>query len=161
MDTLRLPKRTKTTIQELAGLAIEHLPLTFSNSDLYPGRKAFFPLPLKKRPNGMADFLYIYVESKLSHQPKDSILGFTQEDVTDESGFYLFKKSDASLEGQTYPLDILLTDVIEDDSIRDKVRDRIAEIKKMVHLDEDYLDVANGQWPYRISNESFGFKTLQ
>src|SRR4051812_36497342 len=91
MDAIRITKRTASTIQEVAGVALEHIPMTFSNSDLSPGRKVFFPIPMKKNPKNMTDFLYVYAESKLSGPPKNAKIGFTEDDVEDQVGVYLFK----------------------------------------------------------------------
>ncbi len=154
MEPLRLPKRTRNTIEEIAGIALEHLPMSFSPSDLGAGRKVFFPIPLKKNPLAQTDFLYVYAESKLPDTPKDKEIGFTEEDIINATGFYVFKKVHNRITGQVFPIDTLLKEVINDLSIRNRIIYRINEMKAMIRLDEDFIDMANmeravGNYPHK------------
>lgn len=115
---------------------------------------------MKKNPNDMTDYLYIYVESKLMQGPQDSDIGFTQADVVDETGIYLFKKNKEAVDGETFPLELLLTDVIEDPSLRNRIVYRVGEMREMVHLDDDFLSSATSEWNTRKSDQEFGFKRL-
>lgn len=161
MESIRLTKRSATAIVKAATIALEHIPMTFSNSDMFPGRKVFFPIPMKHTPKNMTDFLYVYAESKLSGPPTDPKNGFTENDVRDEVGVYLFKMDGDTVIGQTYPIDIFLSQVITDLSLRNRVIYRINEMRNMVHLDEGFLDFANTEWKVCSSPESFGIKRLQ
>src|SRR5258708_14767599 len=127
MDAIRITKRTASTIQEVVDIALEHIPMTFSNSDLSPGRKVFFPIPMKKNPKNMTDFLYIYAESKLAGPPKENS-DFTEEDVEDQVGVYLFKMDGDTVKGETYPIDIFLVEVIKDLSLRNRIIYRVNEM---------------------------------
>lgn len=147
---LPITKKSRVTIQELTGLALTHSPMTFAISDLAPGRKVFFPIPLKKRPKGMTDFLYVYVESKLPTDPQDKAVGFTQADVVDETGVYIFQNNADCPDGVTIPLDILLVDVIQDHSLRARLIQRVGEMRSMIHLDEEFLDGATLQWINKV-----------
>ena len=146
MESIKLTKRNVSTIAKVAGIALEHIPMTFSSSDLTPGRKVFFPIPMKQRPKDMTDFLYVYAESKLSGLPNDTISGFTEKDVTDESGVYLFKKDGNFIGGCTYSLSEFLEEIITDPSLRNRIIYRINEMRRMVHLDDTFLDLANTEW---------------
>lgn len=117
-------------------------------------------MPLKQKPDCDSDFLYIYVESRLSGAPKDTAVGFTQDDVVDEAGIYQFYKNTVRPTGAAMPLDALLADVISDLSLRNRILHRVGEMKTMVHLDDDFLEVASNEWRNRNSNDSFGLKTL-
>lgn len=161
MDDIRITKRTANTIAEVAGIALEHIPMTFSNSDLSPGRKVFFPIPMKKNPKNMTDFLYVYAESKLAGPPKDKNTGFTEADVEDQVGVYLFKMDGDTIQGQTYSLEVFLTDVIKDLSLRNRIIYRVNDMRNMVHLDDSFLEIANSEWKISKSPESFGIKRLQ
>lgn len=145
METLRLPKRVRSTIEEIASIALEHLPMTFSQSDFGPGRKVFFPIPLKKRPLAMIDYLYVYVESKLPDDPKNKDLGFTEEDIVDDAGIYIFKRNGRMVEGRVFPLETLLVDIITDLSLRSRIIYRVNEMKTMIHLDEEFIELANAE----------------
>lgn len=143
MDSIKLTKRNASTISEVVDMALEHIPMTFSNSDMFPGRKVFFPIPMKKNPKDSADFLYVYAESKLSGAPKNQRTGFTEQDVTDEVGIYLFKKNGEIISGRTYPMDTFLLEVMTDLSLRNRMIYRVNDMRKMVHLDESFLELAN------------------
>src|SRR5579864_7038816 len=104
METLRLPKRTRTTLVKIAGTALEYLPMTGAPSDGGPGRKIFFPIPLKNNPNCMEDFLYVFAESKLPFEPKERAVGFTEDDIVDSTGFYLFDKKGEHAIGKVFPM---------------------------------------------------------
>ena len=155
MEPIKLTKRTVSTIEEVAGIALEHIPMTFSASDLTPGRKVFFPIPMKKRPKDMTDFLYVYAESKLPGLPVDKIAGFTETDIKDESGIYLFKKDGKFVGGCTYSLEIFLEEIITDPSLRNRIIYRVNEMRRMVHLDDTFLDLANNEW---MSNKTKSFQ---
>lgn len=157
---IRITKRTANTIEEVAGIALEHIPMTFSNSDLSPGRKVFFPIPMKKNPKNMADFLYVYAESKLLGPPTDAVTGFTDKDVEDQVGVYLFKLDGKTIQGQTYSMDVFLSQVIKDLSLRNRIIYRVNEMRNMVHLDDTFLEIANSEWKLSKSPESFGIKRL-
>lgn len=157
MESLRLPKRTRTTIEKIAGIALEHLPMTFSPTDLGTGRKVFFPIPIKNRPTASSDFIYIYAESKLPYDPEDTEVGFTDTDVIDSTGVYVFKKIKSSttdrVYGQVFPLDVLLRDIISQLSLRNRIIYRINEMKTMIHLDEEFLELANMERAARRSTD--------
>jgi hypothetical protein len=141
--TLRLNKRTRSTLVKMAGTALEFLPMTGAPSDGGPGRKLFFPIPLKNKPNCMEDFLYVFAESKLPVEPKDRDLGFTEDDITDSTGIYLFNQHGDQSCGQVFPLETLFEEVFTDLSLRNRVMFKLDEMKKIVHLDDDFLDAAN------------------
>lgn len=155
MDTIKLTKRTVSTIERVADRALEHIPMTFSGTDLAPGRKVFFPIPMKSRPKDMTDFLYIYAESKLSGPPADKVSGFTDDDVKDETGVYFFQKDGDTIGGCTYRLDTFLEEIITDLSLRNRFIYRINEMRQMVHLDETFLELANKEW---LSSKTRSFK---
>jgi len=161
MQTIPLPKKSLTKLQELAGLALEHFPIKVSISDLSPGRKAYFDIPLKENPKDlMTDFLHIYVESKLTKQPKDSY-GFTVDDVTESTGVMVFKKTNDGVPvGEIFSLESLLNDLVSDLSLRNRILFRVQEMRRLIHLDDDFLAFANDEWTNRTSDESFGFGRL-
>jgi hypothetical protein len=160
MNAIRLTKKTASTIQEVAGIALENIPMTFSNSDLSPGRKVFFPIPMKKKPKNMTDFLYVFAESKLAGPPKNPSSGFTEEDVEDQVGVYLFKMEGETVNGCTYSIDTFLIEVIKDFSLRNRLIYRVNDMRNMIHLDDNFLDLANSEWRASKSPESFGIKRL-
>jgi hypothetical protein len=41
------------------------------------GRKIFFSIPLKMKAAELSDFVWVYAESKLSDEPQDAAIGFT------------------------------------------------------------------------------------
>jgi hypothetical protein len=137
MESLSLTKRSRSKLQELAGLALEYFPITFSASDRMPGHKAFFGIPLKE-------------------EPKDPI----KDDVTDLTGVYVFKKQNGAITGETHSLGILVGE-ITDLSLRNRIMHRVEEIRQMIHLDDDFLTAANIEWAAHPSDLVFGFKTLQ
>lgn len=155
METLRLTKRTANTIREVAGLALEHIPMTFSVTDLSPGRKVYFPLPMKKNPKEMTDFIYVYAESRITDVPKNSRTGFTDDDVTDEVGIYIFVKEGTCISGSTYSIENFLNNIDIDLSLRNRLIYRISEMRNMVHLDESFLDIANNEWNTNHNPASF------
>lgn len=163
METIKITKKSATTIVEIAALALEHIPMTFSNSDSAPGRKVFFPIPMKKDPKNTMDFVYVYAESKLVGAPRDQISGFTEEDIVDQTGVYMFRKNKDSkiIQGETFPLDVFLTDVIKDLSLQNRIIYRVSEMRNIVHLDEQFLDIANHEWRANKANaQSFGIQRL-
>ncbi len=161
MDPIKLTKRFVSNIVEAAGIALEHIPMIFSVSERAPGRKVFFPIPMKKDPKHPTDFVYFYAESKLLNAPQDLNSGFTELDIIDESGVYLFKKDGNFISGCTYPLDVFLTTVIDDLSLRNRIIYRINKMRGMVHLDDEFLEVANQEWITTKKNpQSFGIQRL-
>lgn len=162
MDMIRLPKKSVATLQELAGLALELFPIMFSTSDRMPGQKAYFGIPLKEEPKDpIIDFIHVFVESKLNVPPNDKALGFTNEDVTETTGVYVFKKKNGIIVGETHSLSMLLGEIITDLSLRNRILHRVEEMRQKVHLDDDFLTVMNIEWLARPSDAIFGFKTLQ
>lgn len=157
MDAIKITKRSALTIAEIAGGVLEHIPMTFSNSDLAPGRKVFFPIPMKKSPKDMTDFLYVYAESKLTTKPVDN-QGFTDQDVIDEVGVYLFKKTGQAVSGCTYPINIFLQEVITDLSLRNRMIYKVNDMRNMVHLDDTFLELANNE--YHCHKNDFGKKRI-
>jgi hypothetical protein len=143
METMRLTKRTCSTVVKMTDTALEFLPMTGAPSDIGSGRKVFFPIPLKNNPMCMEDFLYIFAESKLPFQPADTDLGFDDDDIMDSIGVYLFKNVKGRSCGQVYPLESLFQEVITDLSLQNRMIYRINEMKEIVHLDSDFLDAAN------------------
>jgi hypothetical protein len=160
MQTIKLTKKSRSTVAHVADAALEQLPMTFSTTDLTPGRKVFFPIPLKARPRDMWDFLYIYVESKLSRAPQNPEFGFTQDDIVEESGIYVFKKVKDRIVGVASPISDLFGEVITDLSLQNRIIYRVHEMKQMVRLDDDFLDAANLQWASSKDAEEFGIKRL-
>lgn len=160
MEQIKLTKRSRSTVAAIAAAALENLPMTFSTTDLTPGRKVFFPIPLKNRPRDMWDFLYIYAESKLSRAPINPEFGFSKDDIVDESGIYVFKKVKNRIVGVALPVSDLFADTITDLSLQNRIIFRINEMKEMVRLDEDFLDAANTQWAASKNAEEFGIKRL-
>ncbi len=158
MDSIKLTKNSVSNIVEAAGIALEHIPMTFSASDRAPGRKVFFPLRMKKSPRCVSDFVYFYAESKLANPPQDMKNGFTDIDVVDESGVYLFHKDGT---GCAYLLDEFLTNVIADPFLKNRIVGRLDEMQQMIHLDDDFLEAANHEWEAIHKNpQSFGIVRL-
>jgi hypothetical protein len=143
METLRLPKRTRTTLTKMAGTALEFLPMTGAPSDSGPGRKIFFPIPLKNNPDCMEDFLYVFAESKLPFHPNETDIGFTETDVVDSTGIYLFRKRGEQALGQVYTLETLFREVFTDLSLQNRMICKLAEMKILVHLDQEFIEAAN------------------
>lgn len=117
--------------------------MTISASDLGTGRKVFFPIPLKQKPIEMSDFLYVYAESKLVGDPQELEVGYTEADVITAAGVYVFKKVRDRTVGQVYALDVLFREVITDLSLRNRIIYRVNEMKNMIRLDEEFLELAN------------------
>ena|ERR1700733_1343139 len=159
MDALRITKTSVSNIAEAVDIALEHIPVTVSTSDTAPGRKVYFGLPMKKHPKSMADFIYVYAESKLPKPPTDLITGYTESDVFDTSGVYLFKKIGDVISGCTYMLEEFL-DKIDDLSLRNRLIYRVKEMREMVHLDDSFLEVANHEWSLHKNPHSFGIQRL-
>jgi hypothetical protein len=153
METLRLPKRTRTTLAKIAGTALEFLPMTGAPSDVGSGRKIFFPIPLKNNPACMEDFLYVFAESKLPFQPNEHDIGFTDTDIMDSTGIYLFKKRGGQAFGQVYTLETLFREVFTDLSLQNRVIYKLNEMKKLVHLDPEFIDAANADRVGRSSED--------
>ena len=117
------------------------MPVTFSESDLRVGKKAIFPLPLKMRSDEFTDFIYIYAESTLPNVPKDEAIGFTEDDVIDDTGIYLFKKVRERDCGETFPLEALTSQII-DPSVRDRIIRKVNKMKASVRLDQEFIELA-------------------
>lgn len=145
MDSIKITKRTASTIAELADIALEHIPMTFSATDLSPGRKVFFPIPMKKNPRNMADFIYVFAECRIQQAPKDKN-GYTDQDFLEDAGVYLFKKEGESMTGCTYPFHTFLQEVIKDLSLRNRMIYRISEMRNMVRLDDTFLELINSEY---------------
>jgi hypothetical protein len=143
IETLRLTKRTRTTLCKMAGTALEFLPMTGAPSDSGPGRKIFFPIPMKNEPTRMEDFLYVFAESKLPYIPQETDLGFTEADIKDTTGIYFFHKKGDQSEGRVYSLETVFREVFTDLSLQNRIIYKLGEMKKMVHLDSDFLAAAN------------------
>ena len=139
METLHLPKRTRSTLVKMADTALEYLPMSGAPSDGGPGRKVFFPIPLKHNPHTMEDFLYVFAESKLPDEPADKKVGFTEDDIINTTGIYLFHDSS----GSVFAMETLFREVITDLSLQNRMTYRLNEMKRMVHLDETFLEAAN------------------
>jgi hypothetical protein len=137
-----IPRRNLRTMKEIARKTLEHLPLTFSSSDFGMGRKVFFPIPLKRKPIMTSDFLYVFADLSLPHEPKEADLGFTEDDVINATGVYVFKEVRERIYGQVLPLIALLRD-LTDLSLRNRVICRVNEMLEMVRLDDEFLDEAN------------------
>lgn len=163
MESIRITKRSANTIEKIAAIALEHIPMTFSPSDIPPGRKVYFPIPTKKDPQGEMDFIYIYAESKLQGPPKNLDIGFTTDDIIDSTGVYIFsqKKGSKLVVGEVYPLDVFLRDVISDLSLRNRIIYRVGEMRDCVHLDEQFIEIVNGELRANKENAKiFGVKRL-
>lgn len=161
MDSIKLTKRSVSNIIEIVDVALEHIPMIFSTSERAPGRKVFFPIPMKKEPKFSTDFVYFYAESKLINPPQDLKSGFTDGDVVDESGVYLFKKDGDFISGCTYTLEVFLNDVIDDLSLRNRIIYRVGEMRRIVHLDDEFLEAANHEWITTHKDpQSFGIQRL-
>lgn len=143
MQTLPLTKRTKTTLVKMAGTALEFFPMTGAPSDCGPGRKIFFPIPLKNNPTCSEDFLYVFAESRLPYNPAEPDLGFTEDDIVNSTGIYLFGKTRPHAVGKVWPVDALFGEVFTDLALQNRVIFKINEMKKIVRLDDEFLDAAN------------------
>lgn len=153
METLRIPKRTRTTLVKMADTALEYLPMTGAPSDGGPGRKIFFPIPLKNNPNCMEDFLYVFAESKLPFKPKESEVGFTDDDIIDSTGFYLFDKRGDQAIGKVFQVETLFSEVFTDLTLQNRLTFKLNEMRKIVRLDDDFLDAANADQSTRSPQE--------
>jgi hypothetical protein len=127
----------------MAGTALEFLPMTGAPSDSGPGRKVFFPIPMKNEPECMEDFLYVFAESKLPFTPKEGDVGFTESDIVDNTGIYYFNKKGDSSSGKVYSLETVFREVFTDLSLQNRIIYKLNEMKKIVHLDPEFLDAAN------------------
>lgn len=143
MQTLPLNKRTKTTLCKMAGTALEFLPMTGAPSDCGPGRKIFFPIPLKKNPGCSEDFLYVFAESKLPYEPAEPEIGFTEDDIINTTGIYLFSKARPHAVGAVWSVDVLFAEVFTDLALQNRVIYKLNEMKKIVKLDDEFLEAAN------------------
>jgi hypothetical protein len=155
MDELKITKRRASRIREVAGCVLESIPMTFSITDLSPGRRVYFPIPMMKNPKEMSDFLYVYAESKLTDIPKNEKIGFTEADISDEVGIYVFAKDGDCISGNTYSIEDFLLNVDIDLSLRNRIIYRVNEMRNMVHLDESFLDIANKEWDTHHNPASF------
>lgn len=153
METLRLPKRQKSTLLKMADKTLEFLPMTGAPADVGPGRKIFFPIPMKNTPTRMEDFLYVYAESKLPFQPKERDVGFTEDEIVDSTGVYVYKIDGDSSTGQVFPIEELFREVFTELPLRNRLLNKLAEMREMVHLDYDYLDAANADYGMRSADE--------
>ena len=138
---------------KMAGTALEYLPMTGAPSDGGPGRKIFFPIPLKNNPNCMEDFLYVFAESKLPFEPKEREVGFMESDIIDSTGFYLFDKKGEHAMGKVFPVETLFTEVFTELSLQNRMTFKLNEMKKIVHLDDDFLEAANADQATRSPQE--------
>jgi hypothetical protein len=159
-NIIGLTKRSASTIAEAVNIALEHIPMTFANSDIAPGRKVFFAIPMKKTAKDMTDFIYVYAESKLPKPPHDLRFGFTETDVVDETGVYLFKKDGNIISGSTYSVEAFLDSVTDDLLWRNRLMDRMNEMRRIVHLDDGFLDIANHEWDAHKDIHDFGIQRL-
>jgi hypothetical protein len=143
MENLQITKRAKTCMLKIAGQALEFLPMSGAPADSGTGRKISFPIPLKQEPKCAEDFLYVFAESKLPYIPKEIEIGYTEDDIEDAVGIYIFRKSGDRSYGKVYPLDELFREVFTDLSLQNRVIFKLNEMKKIAHIDNDFLEAAN------------------
>ena len=137
-----LAARSRKTLEMMVEVALEQFPTTCSGSDLGVGRKIFFSIPLKMKAAELSDFVWVYAESKLSDEPQDAAIGFTEDDVIEAAGICVFKKVRERFIGESFALDTLLS-AITDLSLRNRIIYRVAEMKASIRLDDEFIERAN------------------
>lgn len=153
-NDININRRTAETIKEVCELALEHIPIQISNTDISPGRKVFFPIPMKKMPKDMADFVYVFAESRLIGPPKNKKY-FTEEDIFDDTGVYIFTRNNNLLCGNTFSLTDFMKYVKADLSLRNRLIYRINEMRNIAHLDESFIELANNELSINKKYEYF------
>jgi hypothetical protein len=143
METLPLSKTNIDIVQEVAGKVLEKLPMSFAASDLGSGRRVFFPIPVNSPAVDVVDFIYVYVESKLLDDPQDPEIGFTEDDIINTSGVYIWKKVNNHAERDIFPVDFLLTNIIKDLSVQNRIIFRLNEMRMIAQIDDEFLELAN------------------
>jgi hypothetical protein len=129
-------------MQKIAQTDLEKFPTTCCKSDLGVGRKSFFAMPVRMKARNSSDFIYVYVESRLSNLPKDAAIGYTTDDLIESSGIHVFKKVGNRVHGETFDLDALLSE-ITDPSLRDRLIYRVNDMQACIRLDEEFIERAN------------------
>jgi hypothetical protein len=74
----------------------------------------------------------------------DAAIGFTENDVIDAAGIYVFKKVRDRLYGETLPLDALLSQ-ITDLSVRNRIICKVDEMAASIRLDDEFIERANAE----------------
>lgn len=138
----RIPKRSLSTLQRIGKLCLECLPMEFGTSDLWPGRIAFAPIPLKRHPSGCSHFLHIYAEARLPKSPSRPEIGFTEDEVIETLGVIFFRPNCCCEYGESFPLEWLLNQ-LDDLSLRQRILHRAVDMMDLIRLDEQYIDEQN------------------
>lgn len=137
-----LSRRSLRVLGDNLRIVLEHLALTFSESEPAWGRRVSLPVPFKRRPTEMEDCVYVFVEAKLPSAPKRPAIGFTEEDVVPVAEVHVYKKVGPRFCGEVFPLSALLCE-LADSGLRERLIERINEMMKMIWLDDEFLDALN------------------
>jgi hypothetical protein len=122
---------------------LESLPMVVSGSDVYIGQKVFVALPMKEKDDR---HVYLFVENTLPLQPKEKAIGFTEEEITNNIGIYIFTKTRSGIAiGKTYPINELIN--VLDLSARNKLIFKLEQMRQTVKLDDDFIAASNSMLP--------------